>query len=78
MNLGEPLFMSTMDRHPTSREGVTCVVCHRVSKEYGRISGRLAMVEGDIFDPVFGPTGNAELMRCPGGQEEMSRQRGTR
>ncbi len=64
MNLGEPLFMSNLDRHPTSREGVTCVVCHRVNKSYGRISGRLAMVEGDIFDPVFGPTGNAELQKC--------------
>ena len=64
MNLNEPLFMSNMDRHPTSREGVTCIVCHRVDKSYGRISGRLAMVEGDIFDPVFGPAGNAEVEAC--------------
>jgi hypothetical protein len=64
MNLGEPLFMSNMDRHPTSREGVTCIVCHRVDKDYGRISGRLAMVEGDIFDHVFGPSGDAELKKC--------------
>lgn len=64
MNLEEPLFMSNMDRHPTSREGVTCIVCHRVDKNYGRISGRLAMVEGDIYDPVFGPAGNAELKKC--------------
>lgn len=64
MNLEESLFMSNMDRHPTSREGVTCIVCHRVDKNYGRISGRLSMVEGDIYDPVFGPTGNAELEKC--------------
>ena len=64
MNLDEDLFMSNMDRHQTSREGVTCVVCHRVDKAYGRISGRLAMVEGDIYDPVFGPTGNTELQKC--------------
>ena len=64
MNLNEPLFMSNMDRHATSREGVTCIVCHRVDKSYGRISGRLAMVEGDIYDPVFGPTGSVELEKC--------------
>ena len=64
MNLEEPLFMSNLDRHPTSREGVTCIVCHRVDKAYGRISGRLAMVEGDIFDPVFGPSGNDGLNEC--------------
>ena len=63
MNLGEPEFMSNIDRHPTSREGVTCIVCHRVNKEYGKISGRIAIVEGDILSPVYGPTGNDELAR---------------
>ena len=63
MNLGEPEFMSNLDRHPTSREGVTCIVCHRVNRPYGKLSGRLAIVEGDIFDPVFGPSGNSELER---------------
>ncbi|MDX1735162.1 MAG: hypothetical protein R3228_12385, partial [Halioglobus sp.] len=53
-----------LDRHPTSREGVTCIVCHRVDKNYGRISGRLAMVEGDIFDPVLGPSGGDKLQEC--------------
>ncbi len=63
MNLGEPEFMSNMDRHPTSREGVTCIVCHRVNKAYGKLSGRLAIVEGDLFEPVYGPSGNDELER---------------
>ena len=63
MNLGEPLFMSNIDRHPTSREGITCIVCHRVDQAYGKESGRLKIVEGDIFDPVYGPRGNEELKR---------------
>ena len=63
MNLGEPEFISNMDRHPTSREGVTCIVCHRVNKAYGKLSGRLAIVEGDLFEPVYGPTGNNEVER---------------
>jgi hypothetical protein len=63
MNLEEPEFMSNMDRHPTSREGVTCIVCHRVNKAYGKLSGRLAIVEGDLFEPIYGPTGNSEVER---------------
>ncbi len=63
MNLEEPEFMSNMDRHPTSREGVTCIVCHRQNRDYGKLSGRLALVEGDLFEPVYGPRGNAEVER---------------
>ena len=58
-NLGESSFMSNLERHPTSREGITCVVCHRISKNYNKASGRLALVEGGLTEPVFGPEGNA-------------------
>ena len=64
MNLEEPEFLSNLDRHPTSREGITCVVCHRVSQPYGKISGRLPIVEGGLYAPVFGPSGNEELERA--------------
>ena len=63
MNIGEPEFMSNMDRFATSREGITCIVCHRLKNAYGKVSGRLAIVEGDIFDPVYGPEGGDELAR---------------
>ena len=66
MQLGEPTFISNLDRHPTSREGVTCVVCHRQDQAHGKISGRLPLVEGSLYDPVFGPTGNDELQRLIG------------
>lgn len=65
MNLREKEFMSNIDRYPTSREGVTCVVCHRITQTYGKISGRLALEEGPLTAPIYGPTGdNAELMRA--------------
>jgi Cytochrome c554 and c-prime len=63
MNLGESVYISNLDRNPTSREGITCVVCHRIDRNYGKVSGRLALIEGDLFDPVYGPTGDAELKR---------------
>ncbi len=61
MNLGEPEFMTNMDRHPTSREGITCIACHRIKNPYGKVSGRLAIVEGDLFEPVYGSLGNEIL-----------------
>jgi hypothetical protein len=69
MNLEEDVFMSNMDRSPTSREGITCIVCHRVENAYSKVSGRFAIVEGDLFDPVFGPDGDEildEVIEDPG------------
>ena len=62
MNLKEKAFMSNIDRHPTSREGITCIVCHRLSQPYGKITGRLAIIEGDITQPIFGPTGDNSIL----------------
>jgi hypothetical protein len=62
-NLGEDQFASNLERHPTSREGITCVVCHRIDRSYNKASGRLALVEGGLTDVVFGPQGNQELAR---------------
>lgn len=64
MNLGEPEFMSNLDRHPTSREGITCIVCHRLDQPHGKVSGRLPIVEGGLYTAIFGPSGNEELMRA--------------
>jgi hypothetical protein len=61
MAINEPITMANADRHPTSREGVTCVVCHRINQAWGKGSGRLALVEGDIHTPVSGPVGSQRL-----------------
>ena len=63
MNIGESTFISNLERHPTSREGITCVVCHRVNQPYGKVSGRIALEEGGLLTPVFGPQGDGELKR---------------
>ena len=63
MNMGEATGISNLDRHPTSREGITCIVCHRVKNIYNKASGRVALVEGDLLQPVYGPKGDAELKR---------------
>jgi len=62
MNLGEDVFMSNIDRHPTAREGITCIVCHRLDQSYGKLSGRLHIKKGSITEPIYGPLGEpAEL-----------------
>jgi hypothetical protein len=61
LNFGEPTVMSNMDRHPSSREGVTCSVCHRINKAFGKGSGRQSLVAADLDGPVFGPSGNQIL-----------------
>ena len=63
MHLNEPTYMSSLDRHPVSREGVTCVTCHRRPIGYGKVSGRLHVKPGDIFEPMYGSAGNSELKR---------------
>ncbi|MEO8495399.1 MAG: multiheme c-type cytochrome [Planctomycetota bacterium] len=68
MALSEPIAMSNMDRPPSSREGVTCVVCHRINQNWGKGSGRLALVAGGLNAPIYGPTGNnvlAEVLANP-------------
>ncbi|MGA8277970.1 MAG: multiheme c-type cytochrome [Rhodanobacteraceae bacterium] len=63
MNLGEAEFMSNIDRPPAAREGISCVVCHRINKAYGKVSGRLALNEGPLTAPVYGPTGPQDRLQ---------------
>jgi hypothetical protein len=72
MSLGEKVFMSNLDRDPVSREGVTCVVCHRINQGYGKISGRIGLVKGDIHKTVYGPSGNAGVMRVVNDKERYA------
>lgn len=62
MNLSENPQMSNIDRNPTSREGISCVICHRIARAYGKLSGRFSIIEEDITEPVLGPTGNNDQL----------------
>jgi len=44
----EPLW----DRSEVAREGVTCVTCHRITEEYGKVNGQRTVQPGDISRPV--------------------------
>ena len=61
MQIKESVYMTNLDRSPTSREGITCIVCHRVTHNYGKVSGRTNIAEGDLFAPVYGPRDDSVL-----------------
>ena len=37
-----------------SREGITCITCHRVKEQYGKVNGERRVEPGKIYDPVYG------------------------
>lgn len=54
--LGESGSRRNVHRSRISMEGVTCVVCHRQSRNHGKASGRAAMTPGKLLDAcMFGP-----------------------
>jgi nitrate/TMAO reductase-like tetraheme cytochrome c subunit len=67
--LNEPREMPLWERSLVSREGVTCITCHRVAEEYGKVDGQRRIEPGDIHQPVFGSgdgSGVAEVVENKG------------
>lgn len=64
--MGEPREMPLWDRSPISREGVTCITCHRVSEEYGKVNGERRIIPGALFDPMYGPLGGGGVAEVVG------------
>jgi Cytochrome c554 and c-prime len=54
-NLGESRAIAWWDRAPASKEGITCVTCHRIGEGYGKTNGARRITPGGIHEPVFGP-----------------------
>ncbi len=45
------------------REGITCIVCHRVVERYGRVNGERRVEMGSVYDPVVGNLGGDGVPR---------------
>ncbi|MFT3731636.1 MAG: multiheme c-type cytochrome [Hyphomicrobium sp.] len=52
--LGEARDAPLWARSQISREGVTCITCHRVKEEYGKVNGERRVEPGTINEPVYG------------------------
>ncbi len=57
----EKLLGSSLLRSPIMIEGVSCVACHRVDRDFGKANGRISMTMGSVTEPVYGTGGNTNL-----------------
>ena len=52
--LGESREAPLWERSEISREGISCITCHRVNEAYGKVNGERSIIPGDIYEPVYG------------------------
>lgn len=52
--LGEAREAPLWERSQISREGVSCITCHRVKEQYGKVNGERRVEPGKIYEPVYG------------------------
>ena len=62
MARGEDPYMKNVNRHPVSQEGVTCVACHRVNRNYLKASGRHPLAAAPLTGPIWGPSGDEKKL----------------
>jgi hypothetical protein len=55
-----------------SREGVSCITCHRVKEQYGKVNGERRVEPGKIFEPVYGSGEKSVLKDILGNKETYS------
>ncbi|MEZ5933799.1 MAG: multiheme c-type cytochrome [Alphaproteobacteria bacterium] len=59
--LGEARESALWQRSGIAREGVTCITCHRVAEEYGKVNGARTVMPGGIHAPVKGSKENSSF-----------------
>jgi nitrate/TMAO reductase-like tetraheme cytochrome c subunit len=60
--LGEARQTPLWQMSQISREGVSCITCHRVKEQYGKVNGERRVEPGKIYDPVYG-TGDKSVLK---------------
>jgi nitrate/TMAO reductase-like tetraheme cytochrome c subunit len=60
--LGESRQTPLWEMSQIAREGVSCITCHRVKEQYGKVNGERRVEPGKIFDPVYG-TGEKSVLK---------------
>ncbi|MEN0109248.1 MAG: multiheme c-type cytochrome, partial [Planctomycetota bacterium] len=52
------------DLAEVAREGVTCIVCHRVNQAWGKSNGDRRVVPGELYAPVYGGVGGEGVAKA--------------
>jgi hypothetical protein len=69
-SMWEPRSLPLWERSPVSREGVTCIACHRVKIEYNKVNGDRRIEPGDIHQPVYGENTPTDLQKVVANADE--------
>ncbi len=67
--LNYPREASIFEGPSVFREGITCIVCHRVVEHHGRVNGEKRVEPGSIYDPVAGSWDSQTLAHVIGDAE---------
>jgi hypothetical protein len=62
--LGERRDIAWWDRIGASKEGITCVTCHRVGEADGKVNGARRITPGNIHESVFGPFDTTGVLKA--------------
>ncbi|MBT5092596.1 MAG: cytochrome C, partial [Halobacteriovoraceae bacterium] len=54
VTMNEDRVKPMWERPQVSREGITCITCHRINEEFGKVNGERRINPGDIHSPIFG------------------------
>jgi len=68
---GEERHLPLWDRSRVASEGVTCITCHRIQEEYGKVNGERTIVPGDIHTPVGGTLRDSVFTNIIGRKDEL-------
>jgi len=68
---GEERHLPLWDRSRVASEGVTCITCHRIREEYGKVNGERTVVPGDIHTPVGGTLRDSAFSSIIGRKDEL-------
>jgi cytochrome c554/c'-like protein len=70
--LGEARETPLWARSQISREGISCITCHRVKEQYGKVNGERRVEPGKIFEPVYGSGEKSVIQEILANKESYS------
>jgi hypothetical protein len=63
-SLGERRDIAWWNRSGSSKEGITCITCHRVGEADGKVNGARRITPGNIHESVFGPFDTTGVLKA--------------
>jgi len=68
--MGEQRETPLWERSAISREGITCITCHRVSTQFGKVNGERDITPAPIYAPISNVGSGNNIEQVAGNPEE--------